>query len=64
LRRFGYAGRIVSFEPASGPLRVLEKRARHDADWVTLPYALGAESATVTINVAANNAASSSVLPM
>lgn len=64
LRRFGYTGRIVSFEPVSEPYRLLGKRASHDADWMTLPYAVGAESATVTINVAANNAASSSVLPM
>lgn len=36
----------------------------HLPDWMTWPYAIGAESATVTINVAANSAASSSVLPM
>ena len=64
LRRFGYTGRIVSFEPVSEPFRLLGRHARHDADWMTLHCAVGAVSATVTINVAANNAASSSVLPM
>jgi FkbM family methyltransferase len=64
LRRFGFTGRIVSFEPVSEPFRLLGKHARHDADWMTLHCAIGAESAKVTINVAANNAASSSVLPM
>jgi FkbM family methyltransferase len=64
LRRFGYPGKIVSFEPVSEPFVLLERRARHDPGWMTLPYALGAESATVTVNVASNNAASSSVLPM
>ena len=64
LRRFGYAGRIVSFEPVSQSFRLLQSHARKDHLWTTLPYAVGAESATVTINIAANNAASSSVLPM
>ena len=64
LRRFGYTGSIVSFEPISEPFRLLQKHASPDPDWVTLRYAIGAEPATVTINVAANNAASSSVLPM
>lgn len=64
LRRFGYAGKIVSFEPLSDPFLLLEKRARQDPGWMALPYALGAESSTVTINVASNNAASSSLLPM
>jgi len=64
LRRFGFTGRIVSFEPVSEPFRLLGKHARHDAGWTTLHCAIGAETAKVTINVAANNAASSSVLPM
>lgn len=64
LRRFGYPGRIVSFEPVSEPFRWLQRHARHDPDWIPLPYAVGPESVTVVINVAANNAASSSILPM
>lgn len=64
LRRFGYTERIVSFEPLIEPFRVLRRRASDDPDWVTLPYAIGAESCEVTINVAANDGASSSVLPM
>lgn len=64
LRRFGYNGRIVSFEPVREPFRVLQKRARRDPDWVPLPYAVGPEQARVTINVAANHAASSSILSM
>jgi len=64
LRRFGYSGRIVSFEPVREPFLSLVRRVRDDRDWTTWQCAVGAESATVTINVAANNAASSSVLPM
>lgn len=64
LRRCGYSGRIVSFEPVSEPFRMLEKRASHDDGWKTLNWAIGAETAKVSINVAANNAASSSMLRM
>jgi FkbM family methyltransferase len=64
LRRFGYPGQIVSFEPVSVPFGLLARRAHDDPGWTALAYAVGAEPATVTINVAANNAASSSVLPM
>lgn len=64
LRRAGYAGRIVSFEPLAGPGRALARRAAKDPRWSVLPYALGEESGTATINVSGNRGASSSVLPM
>ncbi len=64
LRRLGYQGRIVSFEPVCDPLAILRRRAARDPLWTVFPHALGDERATVTINVAGNGAASSSVLPM
>ncbi|MGW5433705.1 FkbM family methyltransferase [Streptomyces sp. NPDC004059] len=64
LRRFGYRGRIISFEPLGGPFETLRRRAAADALWTAFPYALGDEDATVTINVSGNDAASSSVLAM
>ncbi|WP_103502878.1 MULTISPECIES: FkbM family methyltransferase [unclassified Streptomyces] len=64
LRRAGYAGRIVSFEPLSGPGRALARRAGADPSWTALPFALGEESGSTTINVSGNRGASSSVLPM
>lgn len=64
LRRFGYRGRIVSFEPLSGPFEILRRRAATDALWSAFQYALGDEDGIVTINVSGNDAASSSVLPM
>jgi FkbM family methyltransferase len=64
LRRHGYAGDIVSFEPLSEPWTSLEARANSDRQWRALRYAIGAEDGDVTINVAANMGASSSVLPM
>jgi FkbM family methyltransferase len=63
LRRFGYQGRIISFEPLSEPFEILRRRAAADALWTAFPYALGDEDATVTINVSGNEA-SSSILPM
>jgi FkbM family methyltransferase len=64
LRRFGYRGRIISFEPLSRPFETLRRRAAMDRLWTVFPYALGDEDAAVTINVSGNHAASSSVLPM
>ncbi|GAB2866600.1 [alpha-L-fucopyranosyl-(1-_3)-alpha-L-rhamnopyran osyl-(1-_3)-2-O-methyl-alpha-L-rhamnopyranosyl] dimycocerosyl phenol-phthiocerol 2'''-O-methyltransferase [Streptomyces deserti] len=64
LRRFGYRGSIASFEPLHDPLRTLRCRAAADPLWKVFPYALGDSNRTVTINVAGNGCASSSVLPM
>ncbi|MFE9643718.1 FkbM family methyltransferase [Streptomyces sp. NPDC006365] len=64
LRQSGYRGRIVSFEPLAGPAEALRRRAKSDPRWIVLPYALGDESGTATVNVAANAGASSSLLPM
>ncbi|WP_225097430.1 FkbM family methyltransferase [Streptomyces sp. CoH27] len=64
LRRFGYQGRIASFEPVHEPLQTLFRRTAADPLWTVFPHALGDERATVAINVAGNGAASSSVLPM
>ena len=64
LRQFGYTNQIVSFEPVGAPFQLLAKRASHDENWMALNCAIGAESTTVKINVAANDAESSSILPM
>ena len=64
LRRLGYQGRIVSFEPVKEVFELSCRRARGDDRWQVQPYALGAENRQVEINVAANLAASSSVLEM
>jgi FkbM family methyltransferase len=64
LRKFGYRGRIASFEPLSAPLATLHRQAAADPLWTVHPYALGDQTGTVTVNVAGNGAASSSVLSM
>jgi len=41
LRRAGYRGRIVSFEPFGGPRAGVRRAAARDLAWQVLPYALG-----------------------
>jgi len=64
LRRAAFKGRIVSFEPLSGPFSLLERKASKDPLWVCRQCALGDFDGTISINVAGNAGASSSVLPM
>src|SRR4051812_46399169 len=52
LRRRGYTGRIVSFEPLAQVAEKLEKRAADDPDWWVMPYALGDASSETAIQVA------------
>lgn len=64
LRRFGYRGRIVSFEPLAEPYARATRIAARDSQWDILPYALGANDTRVTLNVAGNRGRSSSLLAM
>jgi len=64
LRRFGYRGRIVSFEPLPSVYARLEQRVGPDPLWHSVQCALGRATRMVELNVAANGGASSSVLPM
>lgn len=59
-----FAGRIVSFEPLPGPFAVLQRSASTDPLWECRRCALGDVDGTISINVAGNEGASSSVLPM
>ncbi|MBE3000816.1 FkbM family methyltransferase [Nocardiopsis sp. HNM0947] len=51
LRRYGYRGRIVSFEPVPEITEKLRRASANDPDWHVYPYALGREDRTDTINV-------------
>lgn len=64
LRRAAYKGRIVSFEPLSDPFSDLERNTSKDPLWDCRQCALGDVDGTISINVAGNAGASSSVLPM
>lgn len=64
LRRAAYDGRIVSFEPLSGPFSLLQRNSSRDPLWDCRQCALGEVDGTISINVAGNAGESSSVLPM
>jgi FkbM family methyltransferase len=64
IRRAGYTGQIVSIEPLSGPYRQLSRLAAGDERWTVIRSAVGPRSGSATIHVAANDGASSSLLPM
>lgn len=64
LRRLGYRQRIVSFEPTSAAFSRLERATAGDPRWEAHHLALGDRDGRLDINVAGNDAASSSFLPM
>jgi FkbM family methyltransferase len=64
LREADFKGRIVSFEPLSGPFSRLDRGASQDPLWDCRRYALGDFDGTISMNVAGNAGESSSVLPM
>lgn len=51
LRRAGYEGEIVSFEPVPDTLETLRGRAEGDPRWRVHPYALGSEDTSAEIHV-------------
>src|SRR5690242_8065586 len=59
LRRLGYRGRIVSFEPMSAAFAELQARAQADGRWQVIHAGLGAQAGTARINLAGNSASSS-----
>ena len=63
LRRFGYQGRIVSFEPLSKAYAALLSVSDPDPGWAAVHTALGQDDGETEINVAGNSD-SSSLLPM
>ncbi len=59
LRKAGYHGKIVSFEPLSTAFSELQRAADGDSDWKILNMALGDANGSAEINVAANSFSSS-----
>jgi FkbM family methyltransferase len=64
LRRNGYKGRIVSFEPISNLFHELEKNSLRHQPWAVINTALGLEAGSAEINVSSNSGLSSSFLEM
>lgn len=63
IRRAGFSGPIVSFEPQSAAFAALERKISKDRLWTAYRCALGASDGEITLNIA-ENSESSSVLPM
>jgi FkbM family methyltransferase len=61
LRKGGYEGQIVSFEPVPRAFAELERRAAGDSAWSVHRLALGREDGTTTMNVVPGTL--SSILP-
>jgi FkbM family methyltransferase len=59
MRRIGYKGSIISFEPVSTAFERLTSVARGDSKWRTCKFALGAAPSRQTINVMAASVFSS-----
>lgn len=59
LRRYGYRGEIVSFEPVEEAFEQLAKAAADDPNWTCHRLALGAAAGEAQINLASNLTASS-----
>jgi FkbM family methyltransferase len=64
LRRTGYRGRIISYEPMRAAFAQLEDRAAGDPSWTCRPVALGAEAGTADLHVAADRESSSLLAPL
>lgn len=55
LRRFGYTGRIVSFEPTADAFARLERAAEDDPEWQVHHFALGREETAQSIHTGWNS---------
>ncbi len=63
LRKAGFKGRIISFEPASMAYRDLKMIALRDKNWQTFNFALGESGGVASIHISGHSP-SSSILPM
>jgi FkbM family methyltransferase len=59
IRRRGYTGKIVSFEPVSFVYEELKRLAQRDGNWEVARYAVGSENCATQINVSLNSQFSS-----
>jgi FkbM family methyltransferase len=62
LRRAGYLGEIISFEPLSEAHRILTRNSRSDDQWkVPSPVAVGDAEGKIKIHIAGNSVSSSAL---
>ena len=51
IRKLGFNGVILSFEPLADTFNLLEKRSKHDANWHVYNFALGDTQGSLDLNV-------------
>jgi FkbM family methyltransferase len=59
IRRWGFSGRIISFEPQSQAFPQLQASADEDGNWKAVNIALGDKEETLSLNVSQNSLSSS-----
>ena len=64
IRRWGFRGQILSFEPVSQTFTLLSKTIKKRQPWIALHLGLGAIESEQTINVSGNSGLSTSLLTM
>ena len=64
MRRYGFKGQIISFEPVKDTYEVLSRTIKKDISWKSFNLGLGAKESEQTINVSGNDGLSSSLLSM
>ena len=55
MRKIGYCGKIISFEPLKSAFAELKKNSSKDNNWIVNNYALGNENAESRINFGSNS---------
>lgn len=63
LRKAGFRGRIISFEPLNNAFKILSRNSASDKNWHVYNFALGDNDSISTIHVSGHSP-SSSILPM
>ena len=64
IRRHGFKGQIVSYEPVNETFRLLTQTTRRHQPWKAIQLGLGAAESERTINISGNDGLSSSLLEM
>lgn len=64
LRRSGYKGVIISYEPDPENFLLLKRRVDSDPNWIACDFALGAKEGRASLKISANDGLSSSFLEM
>lgn len=64
LRRSGFKGEIISFEPDPENFLLLNRRVKSDSKWSAYDFALGANEGFASLKISANDGLSSSFLEM